>query len=224
MYKYYLSLFLLPVIFLNSCIGDDIIDDEIDPALRISNPIDTIEIGTSYPFTSIYLNNIGIEEAVDIEWSSDDESIISVTNDGVATAHAVGSTTLHAQAIDSGTNTSLDLAVGESTVITEVEMRTGTIEPSSFYELAGDFVMTQEGDDIKIVFGDDYVASNALPGLYVYLTNNPSTVASALIISEVTTFSGAHEYIVPDQGINDYSHILYFCKPFNVKVGDGLIN
>ncbi|MEM9549152.1 MAG: hypothetical protein AAGA77_24405, partial [Bacteroidota bacterium] len=63
-----------------------------------------------------------------------------------------------------------------------------------------------------------------LPGLYVYLTNNRNTTANALEIGAVEVFNGAHTYTVEDVGINDYKFLLYFCKPFNVKVGDGEIN
>ena len=217
-------LFLLSILLITSCIGDDIVEDEVDPILRITNPIDEIEVGTNYQFMTTYLNNVGIEESIDVSWASDDENILTVTDDGTVTAVALGTTQLTAVAIDTDISTTFPLTVGESTVITEVEMRTGTIEPSSFYELDGDFTMTQEGDDVKIVFEDNYVASAALPGLYIYLTNNPNTINGALEIGEVTTFSGAHEYTVPSQDINTYSHILYFCKPFNVKVGDGIID
>ena len=217
-------LFLLPILIMTSCIGDDIIEDEVDPVLRITNPIDTIELGTNYQFNTTYLNNVGLEESTEISWISDDENILTVSDDGTATAIAIGTTLLTAIETVSETSTTIPLTVGESTVITEVETRTGTIEPSSFYELEGDFSMTQEGDDVRIVFADNYVASTALPGLYVYLTNNPNTINGALELGGVTTFTGAHEYLVPDQDIGTYSHILYFCKPFNVKVGDGVIN
>ncbi len=217
-------LFLLSILFITSCIGDDIVEDEVDPVLRITNPIDEIEVGTNYQFMTTYLNNVGIEESTDISWTSDDENILTVSDDGLVTAVAIGSTQLTALAIESDVSTTFPLIVGESTVITEVDMRTGTIEPSSFYELDGDFTMTQEGADVKIVFEDNYVASTALPGLYIYLTNNPNTINGALELGMVTTFAGAHEYLVPNQDISTYSHILYFCKPFNVKVGDGVIN
>jgi len=60
--------------------------------------------------------------------------------------------------------------------------------------------------------------------LYVYLTNNPSTTAGALEIGKVTVFEGTHIYTIEgDIPLNQYNYLLYFCKPFNVKVGDGEI-
>ena len=47
---------------------------------------------------------------------------------------------------------------------------------------------------------------------------------NAFEIGRVATFSGVHSYTIPNKGINDYNYIVYFCKPFNVKVGHGQIN
>jgi len=70
----------------------------------------------------------------------------------------------------------------------------------------------------------NWLASSNLPGLFVYLTNNPNTLNGAFEISEVTVFEGAHSFDVPaGADLNTYNHLLYFCKPFGVKVGDGEI-
>ncbi len=212
------------ILLLNSCIGDDIVEDRVDPELRIMNPIDSLQLGSQYTFIATYFNEVGIEESQEIAWTTDDNSIVSVSDNGVAQAISLGTTQLTAFTTDGSTSNTFSLGVGENPIVTEVASKNGTIEPSSFYELDGDFTITQEGDDLKIVFENNYVASSALPGLYVYLTNNPNTIGGATEISEVTVFSGAHEYLVPNQDINGFSHLLYFCKPFNVKVGDGVIN
>lgn len=219
-----LFFYLAIAIFLSSCIGNDVIDDRVDTVLRIMNPIDTIQEGSTYTFETMFLNEVGKEEAVDISWLSDDESIITVTDEGVVNALTIGTTTLSAIAIDRDASIEFPITVGENTVVTEVESKNGTLEASSFYELVGDFVITQEQDDLRISFGTEYRASTALPGLYLYLTNNPATINGALEIGKVTDFQGAHEYLVTGQDINAFSHLLYFCKPFNVKVGDGIIN
>ena len=41
-------------------------------------------------------------------------------------------------------------------------------------------------------------------------------------IGEVKVFKGAHRYTIGgDIALNQYKYLLYYCKPFNVKVGDG---
>ena len=44
--------------------------------------------------------------------------------------------------------------------------------------------------------------------------------------AHVTVFSGAHSYQIVNAGIDitTYDYLLYYCKPFVVKVGDGKIN
>ena len=85
--------------------------------------------------------------------------------------------------------------------------------------------MKEEAGILKLSFADNYNASTALPGLYIYLTNNPSTNVGAYEIGAVTDFDGAHSYDLPNSiSLMDYEYVLYFCKPFNVKVGDGQFN
>lgn len=103
------------------------------------------------------------------------------------------------------------------------EILTGKIKTTSTYELSGDYVLKSEGADLLLSLDDNYEASNALPVLYIYLSNNSASIEDALEIGAVTVFKGAHSYTIPNTGINDYAYILYFCKPFNVKVGEGVI-
>ena len=101
----------------------------------------------------------------------------------------------------------------------------GTIRTTTFYPLEGSFQYSETEDGgVHIDIAADYIADNRLPGLYIYLSNNPNSIFNALEIEEVTTFSGAHEYTVPEVGFEDYNFIVYFCKPFNVKVGDAALN
>ena len=101
------------------------------------------------------------------------------------------------------------------------EERSGAIRTTSSYLLEGSFTLRQDGNDIVLEFADNYRASTSLPGLYVYLTNNPSTSNNAFEIGRVETFEGAHSYRISGVGLNDYDYLLYWCKPFSVKVGDG---
>ena len=91
--------------------------------------------------------------------------------------------------------------------------------------LAGDFTLTDDNGDLTLSLAENYVASSNLPGLYVYLSNNPNSSANAYEIGAVTVFNGAHTYDLPDTiGIYDYQYLLYYCKPFSAKVGVGTIN
>lgn len=219
-------LFLISILF-QSCIGDDIIQDRVEPTIRIQNPLDSLAINSSYQFEYRYLNNVGTEEAVTVDWSSSNQTAITIDNNGLAQAVGEGTADISV-AYNDGTNTITDLTtvnVGTVTIVTENESRSGTVVTTSSYALGGDFLLEKnDSEELVLSFSDNYEASTALPGLYIYLTNNPNTTEEALEIGAVTIFSGAHEYnLGTDIDLFEYSHVLYFCKPFNVKVGDGAI-
>ncbi len=218
---------LLIVLALGGCIGDDIIFDTVPAALRITNPVDSLTVGETHQFETRYTNNIGVAEEQPVFWSSSDEEILSVNDDGLATALKEGVAELTAEVVVDGQESvmaALQVTVSMEEVIDDPsEMRGGTIRTTSSYLLEGSFEVREDGDGIIIDIGEDYRASTALPGLYLYLTNNPSTVNNALEIGAVEVFEGKHSYRVSGVGLFDYDYLLYWCKPFSVKVGDGEI-
>lgn len=231
--KNHLLLLSSILIFFSACIGDDIINDRVPERLRISNPIDSIQIDTSFQFQATFFNNIGQLTSTQIDWSSSDESILSINNNGLATSIAPGEITVIASVLledNSRVEDQFDLVVSETPVVIIDEPepedleRTGTIVTTSSYVMTGDFILKKDGDNLLLEIAGNYQASSLLPGLYVYLTNNPNTINGALEIEKVTTFNGAHSYTIPNAELETYNYVLYFCKPFNVKVGDGEIN
>ena len=71
-------------------------------------------------------------------------------------------------------------------------------------------------------FEDDFSTTSALPGLYVYLTNNINTINGALEIGPVTSFSGSQSYQISEtDDLFKYGYVLFYCKPFVVPVGNG---
>ncbi len=223
-----LLLFAILSLF-SACIGDDFIDDEIDERLVVNNIIDSLQVGSTFLFETTFFNNVGQIEQRTINWMSTNEDVLSINENGLATALAAGNTSLIANTVlDDNSTLEVDfpLVVTEEEVVIEepeFEERSGVIQTTTFYTLEGDFVLREETDQLVLEIAENYQASSSLPGLYIYLTNNPNTTNGALEIGRVNIFSGAHSYIIPDVDINAYSHILYFCKPFNVKVGDGEI-
>ena len=214
---------LLLVMILYACIGDDIIDDRVPAQLRITNPIDSLKSGDTYQLDYMYTNIIGVEESAEVDYTSSDESIATVSNTGLLTGVAGGDVTisLAADSEDGRLVATLPLNVGSVTVASSTE-RTGTVQTTSSYILQGGFRLYEDRADLKLAFDSNWKTTNALPGLYVYLTNNRNSNANAFEIGEVTVFDGAHEYTIPSgAGVNDYSHVLFYCKPFGIKVGDG---
>ncbi len=226
---YSFILFIILTSF-SSCIGEDIIEDRVDASLKIDNPLVSLAIGETYQYTAIYLNNIGQEENVALIWTSSDATIVSIdSSTGIATALKEGQTTISVTTPDNPDipNVNSTLQITNETVI-DSQSREGKIVTTSSYALTGDFVLETIADQniLRLSIADNYNASTALPGLYIYLTNNPNTINDAYEIGPVKVFNGAHAYDISNDEVqlNQYSYILYWCKPFSVKVGEGEIN
>lgn len=218
---------ILCTLLFSACIGEDIIMDRVDETLRITSQATSIAAGETFQFEARFTNNIGETEEGQVAWRSADETILSIDQDGLATAIAQGKTTVTAEvALEDGATLKEEMEVEVSMITVEVALptsRSGVIQTTTFYDLEGDFTINTVNDRLVIEIADNYKASDALPGLYVYLTNNPNSISDALEIGEVEVFEGAHTYELENVGLMDYDYILYFCKPFRVKVGDGEI-
>jgi len=216
----------LLTMILTSCIQDDIVNDLVEPELRLVSTPDTILVGSEFQFEVRYFNNTGREEDATPTWTSSDESVISINNSGLATALQKGEAeiTINYMEDDIDVTSEIKVIVGETTSVIDIsQAKSGLIVTTSSYKLEGNFTIEEIGNKLIIDISENYAASTALPGLYLYLANNINTVSGAYEIGAVQVFEGAHQYEIEGIGINDYSHLLYFCKPFNVKVGDGEI-
>ena len=123
----------------------------------------------------------------------------------------------------STTDTSTSTNVDEGIVVAP-QFFEGQIRTTSSYTLEGNFRYEHNGTQIILSIDDSYRASSSLPGLYLYLTNNPNSPEDGYEVGAVSVFSGAHSYTLPSSiGLMDYKYLLYWCKPFRVKVGEAQI-
>lgn len=215
---------LLPFI-LAGCIGDDIIFDEVEAQVRFVLSVDTLGVDDSFQFEVRYTNQIGEVEEPALTWISSDTSLLTVDDTGLATGIAKGDAYLVCEVEISDRPTVRDTAfvviAGETGMQNLATERTGTLRTTSSYVLEGAFKLKEEGSGLVLELESDYKASSSLPGLYVYLTNNPNSTNGAYEIGKVRTFSGSHSFDISGVNLNDFDYVLYFCKPFGVKVGDG---
>lgn len=219
-----ISVFSVLVFLMHSCIQDDFVDDNVDPVIRITSTIDSLEINTTFQLEYVYLNNIGQKEDVSVQWVSTNPESITIDDNGLIRSIASGSSEIIVTVDVEGKSIEdiLQVAVSNTaTVVSDVASKEGEINTTSSYALSGEFIFTETDTGVSLEFLDGYNASTALPGLYIYLSNNKNSIANAHNIGRVEVFNGAHIYDIPNVGFNDYSYIVYFCKPFNVKVGDG---
>ncbi len=213
--------FSLPVTVFAACIGTDLVEDLVEERVIIQNVITSFKIGDSYQFRATYFDHAGIVSNTTLTWSSGDESVITIDMDGVATAVSQGLTTITVAI--TGASSSIEVAADTNTT-TLLQERIATLVTVSSYPLSGDVTLMDEGDSFIMTFSDDFSTTSALPGLYVYLTNNPNSINNALEIARVKDFRGAQSYDIPveeDFGLFTYNYVLFYCKPFVVPVGLG---
>ncbi|MFT4678471.1 MAG: hypothetical protein ACI84C_001837 [Flavobacteriales bacterium] len=220
-----LLFFSMSSLLLFGCIGDDYIDDFVSPGVRITNPADTLALGSTYQFEATFFDGVGLPQENTLIWTSSEETIISISDDGLAEALLDGESLITVAVSDNPSVSSSKLiATGLNTVLPAQE-RTASVASTSSYALEGDCILHFEGTQLVLEFESNFSTSDELPGLFVYLSNNPNSIVGAYEIAPVTTFNGAHSYDIPSSiGLYDYNHVLFFCAPFNVKVGVGSLS
>ena len=216
-------LFLL----LSACIGEDLVDDRVPAEIRITNPILSLEIEQTHQYQAKYFDFVGREiSEKPLVWESSDPAVASVSHQGLVTAVDEGSAIITVTSEDDLGNviSATDkLEVSDNTQ-TENMIITGTLQTTSSYLLRGSFRLEKTEASFTLYLEDDYQADRGLPRLVVFLSNNRNSVADAYRIGEVRVFSGAHSYHLPsDFGLMDYRYLLYWCEPFNVDVGEGIL-
>lgn len=244
---------LTSFVFYFNCVGIDINDDFIEPTLRItSGQIISFKVGQSFQFQAKYFDTSGtLVNNPNLIWTSSPPDALTISNKGLATATKSGQAIIQVSVITSlgttitdktsfnimevittetssetisntTTSTSTD---GNDVIVTVPNLYQGIIRTTSNYKLSGSYEYGLDSSEKLVLnIAEDYEASTSLPGLYLYLSNNPNSTIEAYEIAKVTVYNGAHSYTLPSNiQINDYKYILYWCKPFNIKVGDSSI-
>jgi hypothetical protein len=196
------------------------------PTIEILNSISEITAQTSYQL-EINITDENGNEAVPstLLWTSSDEAILSVDQEGNINAIGSGMATITISFTSSNT---VFTAQNFITVIAlekdSISSFSGNLVTKSGYTLEGSFTLSKTESGLILSLGEDYKASATLPGLYVYLSNNNNTTSQAYEIDAVKVFNGSHSYTLPSSiELMDYQYLLYWCKPFNVKVGEAKI-
>ncbi len=122
-YAYFLLAFLV------SCIGEDVVDDELIPqTLSISTTESALSIGQQTQLTAIFTNEFGQVDNAEISWTSSNPQIITVNEQGVVEAIAPGQANITAQAESAASNILLLTAVGDPNAVASVTITTGSLQ------------------------------------------------------------------------------------------------
>ena len=229
MQKHVASLLMLSFMIVVGCVENDFIDDRVAERLSIDNPIDQIQLNETYQLNVTFFDNIGQPASATLRWFSSNTEVATISDSGLITALSEGSTTIRITTnLEDGSSVSQEnrLTVSSQAVADNPISKSGSISSTSSYVLTGDFTISEIGNsqDLNLEIMSNYQASTSLPGLYLYLSNNPRSINGALEVAAVQVFNGAHSYRIENTEINQYKYLLYWCKPFSVEVGVGEIN
>jgi hypothetical protein len=207
------------VLFLGGCIGTDIVPDFVEPTIVIENSIVNLQVGDTFQLTAVYFDSTGSPTNEELLWSTSDDQVLEVSGDGLIEGISIGVAIITAQRNEMMASVEIEVSMEETEVM---NARTADIRTTSSYPLSGIATLTIDGSNSRLDLSEDFSTTDRLPGLYLYLTNNPGTINGALELGPVEQFEGAQTYEVPDDvELFTYNYVLFYCKPFTVKVGDG---
>lgn len=114
--------FLL-LLFLVGCIGTDEVDDPIvGESIRLDQEQISLLLGDSGLVSATFFNRYGIEEDVQLIWTSSNESVATVQIDGLVTAQGVGQAMLVAEVGATMSGPVLVTVVEDETAVAQVNL------------------------------------------------------------------------------------------------------
>lgn len=215
-------LMLAFTILLQGCIGTDVVEDVlVEEQVSISTRLQSLAVGESFQFSADYFNNMGMLEMADIQWSSSDANVISISDNGEAEAIMNGEATITAMFM--GKMDQITVTAGTETMQAP-NQRSGRFSGANNYSVNGGFTLEESDDRLTLTFMDDFSASSG-PGLFIYLSNNNRNITGGYEVGRIQRNSGTQTYEIDinDVGLNTYDYVLVWCKPFGVLFGVGEI-
>lgn len=192
--------------------------------VSISSPAgNQIEIDQSVQLNIDILNLNGEPvEPGSIVWVSQDESILSVSDEGEILGVSLGFTTVTA-IVDGISSNALGISVGQTS-------RSGTFQGANGYDATGSCeLFIDDNGDLKLTLSSDFDTDFAL-GTYIYLSNSTSggaTASSGLEIQQIETGGSATfnlSNINSETGLNDFDYVIVLCKPAGITFGYAELN
>lgn len=212
---------VLVILLMQGCIKDTFLDDRVDPSFSIVSYASSLKQADSFQFEARFLDEVGRPAIKQWSWSTKQDTVLLVSNAGVVEGLNYGEAQVYVEMDEAPfLKDSLLVTIGDTTILASSDRR-GVLKSSSSYALRGDFILVQDGAELRLDLLETFYTSDAIPGLFVYLSNNPNSIDQAYEIGRVTQFAGAHSYLFSGPDLRDFSYVLFYCKPFNARVGHG---
>jgi Bacterial Ig-like domain (group 2) len=220
---------LVTLVFLQSCVGTDLIDDPIiAERVTISPRITTLEVGKEQVFTLKYTNKYGAEETPkSIVWRSNAADKVTIDATGKAKTLVFGKVTLYATVGSATDSIVLNQSGGGGggTTNDTTFIRRGVFKPvgGSYSAMGNVRIQTVKG--VTQIVTDANFSASAGPSLYLLLANHTNgsytvtpgsntvnAVSAQITANKLSQVSGVLTWAVPSS-VNpaNYQYAVLYC-------------
>ena len=195
-----------------------VVDPNAVAKVEIVGSIKNLSIGQSVTLTATIKNSSDQPiSGKTINWQSNNDLVISISSNGLATAKSNGIASVVA-VVDGVSSNPVLISVGNL-------IRVGTFVKSGGYEASGSCNLSAENNMLILKFESDFKTSFAL-GTYIYLSTTntiASTVKAAGLELGQITQNGVHSFDITALNssvkIDDYKYVIILCKPATLIFG-----
>ncbi len=156
---------------------------------------------------------------ITFSWISDDNSIITINNNGLVTGISIGETAIRASYKDISSEDFI-IAV-EAAFISQ--KRIGTYISGRGTSTSGTLTLSESsGSSLTLRLNDDFTGAG-IPGPVLFLSNSPQVTAASSRIGQVISGDvSSHNnqtFNISNVGLEDYDYVIYHCEPYNIVYG-----
>ncbi|MFZ5973266.1 MAG: Ig-like domain-containing protein [Bacteroidota bacterium] len=184
--------------------------------VTIAAPTTSLNPGEKTQLTVTVTNIEGqLLEGKMVEWFSENDNLLTLTQTGEVTALAAGVAGVHAK-VEGVKSNSLTFTIGLA--------RSGMFQEAGGYDAEGMATLRISNGELILELSADFKTSFAL-GTFIYLansTNGGAVRSGGFEVAQIST-NGAKTFnisqINPSVGLFDYRYVIILCKPASVTFG-----
>ena len=191
-------------------------EENIPEQITIIDFKPVLNVEETYTLVAQFFDTSGVlSTTTTIHWSSTNEAVVSIDQNGVATAKSVGMATIKASAGLQPVESEMEV-----TVIQPSE-RQVNLQGNGGYNISGTGVLRKNSEGNLILELKGVVVSG--PGPYFYLSNHSKNINNGINLGKSS--NGDFEFditsIDPNATINSYDYLVVWCKPYGITLGFG---
>ena len=219
---------LLLILFLGSCVGTDLVDEQIVPEkLSITSNFNNAKIGDKIKLQANFFDSYGYKSDCDVTWETKNEGVVKISADGFA--EILDTTRTEVIAKCSGSSDTIIVHLGgtppDTTMMEPTVLRMGTFQNGAggyFARGTGDII--DDNGVLKVRLNEDFATSSG-PSVYLFLATHKdggyayekggqviTSQSVQLTPNKMTKYTGVQQFEIP-AGVdaNDYDFIVVYC-------------